>query len=227
MYLICTLPRTGGHLLISLLNATNACGNVVIPEMFDRWESLFGVRYDDRLDLSDEELRMYFDNFCVSPDTQKFIGSKCWIANMPMVLKMFAVKGIEISDVKWIYLRRDDLLKQSISHTIASETDKWHSYDEHDKIENEHFPISLEQVRVTLFRFYIVQLQWESFFEKHGIQPFRITYEDFEYPDQWSGKISEVLDFFEVGYEYPLNLSTFFHRTATGLNDRVYDLCIV
>ena len=214
MYLICTLPRSGGHLLISLLNSTGVCGNVTVPEIFDTWEAIHGEHFGDGVEVSDEQLGLYFDKECLSSETQKFVGAKCWVSNMPMILRMFELKSIGLSDIKWIYLHRNDLLKQCISHTIAMAIDKWHHYDA-KKIENEDADISLEQVRMTLSRFFIVQLKWERFFKEHGIEPFRVAYEDFEHPHQWSGKISEVLDFFEVDYESPINPSTNYHRTQT------------
>ena len=223
MYLICTLPRAGGHLLISLLNSTGVCGNVTVPEMFDQWETIHGEHFGDGENATDKQLEVFFDNECVSPETQKFVGAKCWHYNMPMILRMFELKGIGLSDIKWIYLRRENLVKQAISNVIALESDRWHFYDRNDKIDSEHLDISLDRIRDFFCRNFITQLKWESCFAEHGIDPFRVAYEDFEYPEQWQGKISEILDYFGVDYELPLDLSSNFHRTSTDLNERLYE----
>ena len=51
---------------------------------------------------------------------------------------------------------------------------------------------------------------WETFFDRFGIIPHKLYYEDFVDPSVWDSVVGEMLDFLEVPYQLPLNASSVF-----------------
>ncbi|WP_186074535.1 Stf0 family sulfotransferase [Burkholderia gladioli] len=79
---------------------------------------------------------------------------------------------------RWVYIRRENSIKQAVSLYIADETGVWHMRRGSDsgtsptEVRYDFFAI-LTKLMMLLSH----ETNWEAYFDKTGIQPLRITYE--------------------------------------------------
>jgi LPS sulfotransferase NodH len=88
-----------------------------------------------------------------------------------------AVRGVW-PDARWIWLRRENSVKQAVSRFIAERTNKWWAYDR-----RECATLSRDDFDYELISRYHAEIQaqedaWLEFFDASHVRPLVITYED-------------------------------------------------
>ena len=174
-YLICATPRSGSNLLCEVLSSLGFAGQ---PEehLWDppgaepeplavRWprvlqagagaNGVFGLKL---MGYQADRLERQLPTVLGMPDT-----------SLGLVL------AATLADPKYVYLIRQDRLRQAISLVRAVQTSQWRStdsavcaaqYDAHAISREVQF---LEQDKAT----------WEEFFDRNRVAPYRLTYEEF------------------------------------------------
>ncbi|MGE4481305.1 Stf0 family sulfotransferase [Acidocella sp.] len=90
-------------------------------------------------------------------------------------------------DPRFVFLTREDHLGQAISLVRARQTEKFHS------ITSETRPAEYDarQIEDALGEVIVSQARWSKFFSRNGIQPLRLSYEDFaEKPEETLKRIA-------------------------------------
>jgi len=89
----------------------------------------------------------------------------------------FLKLGLEarFHDAKFVYLTREDVLGQAISHAIAMQTGQWTSFH---RAKRKRPVYSFKAVARSLHLVLDQRRMWETFFAHAGIVPLRVTYEE-------------------------------------------------
>ena len=103
-------------------------------------------------------------------------------------------------DPKFIYFQRNNKVAQAISHVVLTKTSISHARNDNElKLLNEKkasLVIENEDITKFLRKTLADELHWANFFKINGIEPLRISYEDFcvDVP----GRLNEVASFLEA-----------------------------
>ena len=94
-------------------------------------------------------------------------------------------------DIKFLYLRREDYVKQAISMVKADQTKQWLS----SRLNVDQAPeYNFTQIVYWTIRFVRSRSLWKRFFVRYGIEPLDVVYEDFcKAPREWLLRIKEHL----------------------------------
>jgi len=167
-YVICIIPRTGSTLLCQGLTDTKLAGTP--KEHFN--SSVEDIYYNNGV----------FKNFnhylklTVSKNTTPngVFGFK---ANYHQFRTWFTAKKIKTAfrNLHFIYIKRQDHVRQAISYLKAKKTQRWTSTA--NSIKKPKF--SYKALRLLIIKIEKDEERWEAFFQKNNIAPLRIFYEDF------------------------------------------------
>jgi trehalose 2-sulfotransferase len=165
--LIASSPRSGSNLLCHHMAATHSLGYP--DEYFNT--VIFKQRRPQQTCSPDAMLNVALeDGF--SPNNILSIKVHAW--QMREVGERLALEK-SLPGVRWIHIDRADRLGQAISLEIARQTGEWHSL--HPKGTEPAYDTSAISARIEELerdgRF------WNEFFKARGIEPFRLTYENF------------------------------------------------
>ena len=214
---VCSLPRSGGTLLTSLLYSVGKIGR--LRESLHKFRQSFGVDSDDEVLLS------YFKEISES-HLNGYWGLKIHLADLPVVERYLKLKQIRVQDVSWIWLRRRNKIKQTISQIIAENLDIWHievndvnKSDSIDRLKEWEGNVSLDQLAKRVLRYYLSDSGWEFFFLRHEVYPYVVFYEDFLDSSRWDSLVSGILDHLKIGYTEPLNVHTRLIKTANFVDN--------
>ncbi len=165
--LIASSPRSGSNFLCSLLFATHSLG---YPDEYLN-SGVFKLRWPEQTCSASAMLNDALENGITS---NNILSIKLHAGHM-------RGPGLELSlenrlpDVRWIHIQRNDRLSQAISLEMARQSGEWYS----------HLPKGKEPVYdPSAISARIEELDrdgrfWNDFFEARGIEPLRLTYEDF------------------------------------------------
>ena len=202
-FIIAGATRSGNHLLRGLLNSTKLVGSV--KELVD----LENVLTSDSQIVS--HFNQYYEN--LSPD-QRYWGLAIRAPVLRILERWLDIVEVNPKEIKWIWLVRRDKFAQSISLARAAQTQVWAITENRPKHMHELNNAEIEIKQEKIFRFvanlFFHDQLWETFFDKHKIIPYRLYYEDFIAPSVWDSVVGGILDFLEVPYQLPLNVSTIF-----------------
>ena len=209
-FLVAATPRTGFHLFKSLLYPTNRIGHIghLLGELLKSYPDI------PYADLPDQEILDVFETIRENYEsrgtyTEKqtgIYGTKMeYLQWLPFVIRFFELKGFPLNSAKWIWLYRRDLIRQAISG-VHSEDKRIFFVHEHDspeiKAKNaEIIDVPIDRVAFKFLSNYLSNLFWGQFFEKHGIEPHVVVYEDFVDPSTWEAMVKGVLQFLEIDTE--------------------------
>lgn len=97
-----------------------------------------------------------------------------------------------VSTWKFVFLSRDDALKQAISYFIAQKTGAFRSTGAARELSDEDYDADRIEALVTRRR--DGNRRWETAFQSLGVQPYRLTYEQLASdPDLASAKLAQFL----------------------------------
>ena len=194
-FFMATEPRSGFHFLMSLVVSS---GHL----------NYFGERLK-RLQIQAESSEItdtdILDRFHWIKS--KYIRNGLWgvkvdTGTFKYAIRYLDLKGICPSDIKWIWLRRNDLIQQAVSHRRAAKIDLfWLEKSQYEsKRARNQMPVELGIVTLEkeILRSYLTNTAWERFFEESGIEPYTLFYEDFIDPPTWKPVVKGVLEYLGI-----------------------------
>ena len=188
-YMLCTTPRTGSTLLCALLAATGRAG---VPESYFRAQDI-DARVDDwGLRLQDGSFD--FGEFVASVRNQGttangVFGVRMMWGTLTELVGALRAAGQTATDhqvlvrtfgeLRFVYLRREDLVAQAVSRLRAEQTGVWHVRGAADASPS---AAAARYDRVAI-QGYLEEAvahddAWNRWFAEHGLSPLRLTYED-------------------------------------------------
>ncbi len=183
-YVICATPRTRSTVLCDLLVSSNVAGYP--REYHEGHESIKG------LDITDPATYQKYVSVSISPN------GVCGIQVMSTE-KHIVDKFIDFKNVKCIWLRRENKIKQAISLLKAHkrncfyETDKDRKNDDLNQIK-----ITRDEIAYSTFELTAQDLSWEYYFQENKIIPLSIWYKDLETETQQKDTLKKVLVFLGI-----------------------------
>ena len=207
-YLICATPRTGSSLLCGLLASTGVAGN---PESYFRqqdepsWAARWGISEPD----GTFEYARYLQRALAAGRSENgvFGARVMWgtldeiVDKLGTVFPDLARRDLDLlnrafGQLKFVYLRRRDVVAQAVSWLRAEQTQVWvarrdqprgEPHFEFDRLREMHRIIDNDNAA------------WQTWFTAVGAEPHRVTYEDLDRDPV--GVTRRVLDF--LGLELP------------------------
>ena len=202
-FFICTAPRSGCHFFMSLLMSTQKVGRLE--------EYLSKYQLDEHRDCSDEDVLSCFKRIS-SHAIEGEWGTKVDIRELSFIKRYLSLKQIPLDSVRWIWLRRRNIVKQAISHIKAADSGIWHifSNDSADRKDRASVDkeMSIQRLNEIVMLYFLADDAWHRFFEKNNLTPHTIYYEDFIEESTWIPLIKGVLDFLQIPYTLPLDITT-------------------
>ena len=202
-FIISSAGRSGNHLLRGLLNSTKLVGNV--KELVNSRNEL----------SNDSQIVSHFKQYYehLFPD-QRYWGLVVRAPLLRVFERWLDIVEVNPKEIKWIWLVRRDKFAQAISSIRATQTRVWCLSKKHPEHVHELNNVEVDVKEIAALRsatnyFFHDQL-WDTFFERQKITPFKLYYEDFGDPSVWDSVVADILDFLEVPYQVPLNVSTIF-----------------
>ena len=172
-YIIASNPRTGSHLLRSILTQ-NKCGNPI--EMF--LDFVFNPEEQTLRDFREKTTKGDFSGMVVQVHHIKLVSHvvEKLIGRVPQNI----VDGLNIlfPNPKFIYLHRIDKVRQAISFLKARRTQNYSHFPSHEKKEVDYGEYSQNDIMEHMRRLCIWDSFWLNFFSRNGIEPLTISYEE-------------------------------------------------
>lgn len=166
-YFVCSTPRCGSSVLCEALCLTEMAG--VPTEYFDAetregFSAAWQVQSDD-----------YLPTLLRKKTTPNGVfGCKTHFHQYQEAFGIEALPQLG-SSVRYIWLSRRDVIRQAVSYWKAIETNQWATT--HQCL-NESPRFDFEQIDRLRKQIEYEQSQWQLFFDRHAIEPLRITYEE-------------------------------------------------
>lgn len=204
-YAICTAPRSGSNFLCELLTATGELGRPL--EYFN----------------GPGRRRQEFPDYPDDPEQQLAAVLRLGVtANGIYGLKVFATHFDTVRDTRWaarlpnlrfIYLRRRDLLGQAISYARAMHTGRYKSTWAEGQ-SSEYDAGLINNNLVTLVR---EHARWQFYFARNGVQPLELWYEDVQAdPHRAIAQVAGAMGLERVSAPDPARLSLQVQRDETS-----------
>ena len=209
-YLVCSVPRSGSGYLCSLLAQTGVAGMVPF-EHGHGWEYLLPHR---RAALGarpgDDFPRLLDRAFALGTSPNGVQGFKVvWGHFGPLysgyARRCGAAGRDELEDllgrrIRWVYLERRDRIAQAVSWARATQSGRWNVLVGEGAGGTEQYNYLL--IRYKLWSIDAERRAWRRFFDRLGVQPLNLVYEDFvAAPLETLARIGEFL-----GLREPLTL---------------------
>ncbi len=121
-------------------------------------------------------------------------------------------------DVRCLWMRRDDTLRQAISLWKAKQTNVYNSLQEGEVEAASEPRYDHEEIRRIVERFRKQDAAWSTFFEQNEITPFEVHYEAFV--DRYEATTREIVDF--LGVEVPADFHVeplTYKKLSDGVNE--------
>jgi trehalose 2-sulfotransferase len=234
-YLVCATPRTGSSLLCGLLQSTGAAGR---PESYFRradeqsWAARWGIvrSPDGAFSYSD-----YMRAALAAGRTANgvFAARLMWGTLEEMVGKLATIyadhSGGDVGLLnrafgctRFVYLRRDDVLRQAVSWLRAEQSNVWFETVQsgHERPGQEPC-FDFDRIRELVQLIGDHDAAWRDWFIAAGIRPCLVRYEDLEADPV--GVTCNVLDFLGLGLPPGREIAVQHRRLADELNARWID----
>jgi LPS sulfotransferase NodH len=169
-YLVCSLPRSGSSLLCELLGATGVAG---APAEFFHPDKMAALRERWGAATLEEYVR---ELLARKTSPNGVFGAKAhWGQYQPAFGE--ADPRTVFPDARVVFITRRDRLRQAISWVRALQTRKWADQDR--PMVERPAVFDYEDITGRLMRLDREEEAWEALFERCGIAPQRVVYEDF------------------------------------------------
>jgi len=237
-YFICATPRTGSSLLLGLLDSTGVSGH---PQAYFRssdegaWSERWGIGHTSQRALDYGE---FVRAALVAGRTGNGVfGAKLmWGTHAELTGRLAGLHpelaGSELQllerefgQLRFVYLRRDDILAQAVSWLRAEQTGVWFVGGSGEisggggQVAGERPRFDRDAITRIMRTIDEHNAGWEGWFEAYGIQPHRIRYEDLSADP--SAVTHGVLDHLGLGAALPAGrqLTPSHRRQADRLNE--------
>ena len=204
-FIISSSSRSGTHLLSSLLSSTRLVGRVI-----------------DSIGLSDDSndsevlsrFEQLYERSKQTPSPSELWGLVVHAGMFSFFERWVEMVRIDLRSLKWIWLVRRDKFTQAISWVRAENLGIWTLTEKSEakKIELNEMELEIDKIKLfsKVINSFFYDQMWETFFDRFGIIPHKLYYEDFVDTSVWDSVAAGALDFLEVPYQLPLNVSTKF-----------------
>jgi len=237
-YMICTTHRTGSSLFCEVLKLCRLAG--IPKEWFLNW--YLSEQSPERMNRADgpdakEWLRPpkpYLRKVFRRATLNGVFGVKMMQEYFPFVINRLRefLNGEDLPDIEalkavfpnchFVYLTRENKIRQAVSHAKAVQTDVWHSFSKNPTGSNEQdlssqtndpgterayrnsLAYDFDQIHGLYRTILDSERAWENFFEKSGIEPHRVTYESFVNSPEPT--VAGLLDYLQIYHPAPLVL---------------------
>ena len=183
-YVICATPRTRSTVLCDLLVSSDVAG---YPREYHEGHELL-----KDLDITNPATYQKYISVSTSPN------GVCGI-QMMATERRIVEKFIDFKNVKCIWIRRENKIKQAISLLKAHkrncfyETDKTRKNDDLNQIK-----ITRDEIAYSTFELTAQDMSWELYFQENKIIPLTIWYKDLETETEQKDTFKKVLDFLGI-----------------------------
>jgi LPS sulfotransferase NodH len=192
-YMVCSIPRSGSSLLCELLSSTGLAG---APAEFFHPDKMSALRQRWDAETLDDYLR---ELFARKTSPNGVFGAKAhWGQYNPLFGDTDPRRVLPRPQL--VFITRRDRLRQAVSWVRALQTFRWATeggprVDRPAVFDSEHIGRKLRRIDRE-------ESLWEGLFDRYGIEPQRVVYEDFVEAQETT--VREVLDELEV--DTPANL---------------------
>ena len=196
-YLIASAPRSGSHLLSTLMGSTGLAGRP--EEHFNPWHmGLATNNFPHDLIIQPE----YVQDLIEKTTTPNGVfGTKAQFTQVSNFVGMQRLESLFPIPLKYLYIQRKDNLRQAVSMARAIQSNRWTS----DEVEQGELYYDDHIIGQCLREIAIQEKGWEMHFYQNRVEPFRIVYEDF-FPDP-APVIRAALEWLEIevpaGFDVP------------------------
>lgn len=170
-YLIASSPRSGSQLLDEILISTGLAG--CPDEHFNPWHMGDATNFfPDDLLYGSEHIRKLAEKYTTPNGV---FGTKAHFLQVINFVGLDRLESLYPTPLKYISLRRRDIVRQGISLARAVQTNSYNS--------------GMQPTREPVYNFYqIMQCirevcvdakGWETYFQQRRIEPYRVVYEEF------------------------------------------------
>ena len=177
-YLVCATHRSGSNLLCQALWHTDLAGR---PQEFFSPTREEKIAEEQQLGVNPtEDYTGYLNALMVKRATPNgvFGGKIMWPHLDPFREKAGELKDV-FPNLSYIWVRRDDKLRQAISLWKAKQTKVYNSLQEGSVTQAGELKFDYDEIRKIVGRFAKQDDSWGTFFEQNGIEPFEVHYEAF------------------------------------------------
>jgi trehalose 2-sulfotransferase len=205
-YMICSMQRSGSTLLTHMLTNTELAG---VPHEYLRRDIIERLKRRWDVDTFDDYLR---ELLARKTSANGVFGVKAQWNQFALAVDGRDPTGL-FPNMRFVYLRREDSLRQAVSWVKARQTGTWMTSFPHDRGAPEFDRAQIEKIVRRIER---ADAGWESVFERHRITPYRLTYEQLAAAP--ARETTAVLQF--IGVELPDD----FHLDTPVLERQADDL---
>lgn len=212
-YLVCATPRTGSSLLCGLLESTAVAGH---PESYFRrpdeqsWAARWGI-------TGPADAAYSYDRYVQAAIAAGSTGNGVFAARImwgtleEVVGQLAAVHADRATSdlgllnrtfgrIRFVYLRRDDVVAQAVSWLRAEQTNVWFETRPSRRKKPDRLPrFDFDQIRELVRLINEHNAAWRTWFASAGIRPHRVRYEELDADPV--GVTRGVLDY--LGLELP------------------------
>lgn len=194
-YLVCSIPRSGSSLLCELLGSTGLAG---APAEFFHPDKMAALQRRWGVNELDDYLR---ELLARKTSPNGVFGTK---AHRGQYQPLFGESDPRtlLPALRVVFITRRDRLRQAVSWVRALQTLKWVTPAGPREERPEVF--DHEHITQKLVRIDREEEEWESLFDRHGIEPHRVVYEEFV--DAQEQTVRAVLDALDVDAPADLHL---------------------
>ncbi len=186
-FIVASVPRSGSTLLCRGLWSTKLAG---APK-----------EYFNRVHIADFYKRWQFQNleqYCqllkqhrTSPNG--VFGIKSHIRQLQDIAQHIDIFR-ELPDAKFIYVYREDKMRQAVSFEYGRQTGRWSSDDQ--GVDNAQY--NPQGIMECLQEVVAAEQGWSQFFDTHKIEPIRVAYESLA--ANYAGTIRDLLSYLEIEF---------------------------
>lgn len=201
-YLICGTPRSGSSLLCEALINTGIAGQpeeYFQPQNERTWQERWGSStYTDYLARVIEQCTSpngvfgakmmwgYFDNF----------AQKIRQTHTNQALALPDLMQSIFPNLHYIWIKRNDKVRQAISQAKAVQTNQWKLVTETNPLLTVRPRFSFNQIDFIVQQFEAEEAAWAHYFAANAIQPFIVVYEDFV--QQYEETAIKILEYLTI-----------------------------
>ena len=196
-YCICTTPRSGSTHLTNLLGSLNLVG---YPSEY--------YHYHDE----NESFEDFLESIVCNSDVFGF--------NIKYESLHTVVDLVDFKKLKCVWLKRHDVIAQAISLVKASYTNKYY-LETGEERGPENFDVSVSEIERSVCLLTLDNALWLDFFQKNGIKPLVVHYEDFEREEGFTPTVTKILDF--ICADTKLASNTIGKKQADSHSEAIYD----
>ncbi len=169
-YIIASAPRSGSHLLSTLMGTTGLAGKP--EEHFNPWHMGLAGEFPMDLIFQPEHVQRLIET---TTTPNGVFGTKAQFTQVSNFVGMQRLESLFPTPLRYIYIQRQDDLRQAISLARAVQTNRYMW----DQAEEKQPRFDRELIFQCMREIKIQEKGWEMHFYQNKIEPFRVIYEAF------------------------------------------------